>query len=106
MNSHTDTSIQPLDPPNDKWKKKWDSFKHKDEQAVRLYNALVREWNAWAKDDAAEKEINWIELIDRLRLMPDKRVDGFSKVVSKRALKQAGGPATVCWGYCIFASFF
>ncbi|KAF4498495.1 hypothetical protein FAGAP_5346 [Fusarium agapanthi] len=105
MNPHqtsNDTSIRALDPPNHKWSR----CLSKDEQAIQLYNVLVQQWNAWAEEDAAEKEENWLDLAFRLKNSPTNRVAGFARSVKERAKEKGGGRATVCWGHCILASSF
>ncbi|KAF5573565.1 hypothetical protein FPANT_12287 [Fusarium pseudoanthophilum] len=92
MNPHATGTTTALDPPNDTWRDRWRAFGHNDAQAVQLYNALVAEWNAWAKDDAAEKEDNWIELIERLELNPDKRAGGFARTFLSDGAVLQGNP--------------
>ncbi|KAF5619097.1 hypothetical protein F52700_11957 [Fusarium sp. NRRL 52700] len=105
MNPHqtsNDTSIKALDPPNEKWQECLAEDKH----GIQLYNILVQQWKAWAKEDEAEKEENWLDLAYRLRSQPNHRVASFVRSVTERAKENAGGRATVCWGHCILASWY
>ncbi|KAF5629760.1 hypothetical protein F25303_10111 [Fusarium sp. NRRL 25303] len=83
------TTTQALDPPNDRWKRCfWD-----DPETIERYNALVGQWNAWAREDPAEKEENWIEVLDRLRVVPNRQATYFASVVTSKAQNKGGGRA-------------
>ncbi|KAF5602121.1 hypothetical protein FPCIR_2054 [Fusarium pseudocircinatum] len=96
------TNVQALARPNDRWS----ICQATDQEGIGLYNILVQQWNDWAKEDAAEKEENWLDLAFRLKNRPAHRRAGFARSVESKAQNQGGGRATVCWGHCILASWF
>ncbi|SCV50896.1 uncharacterized protein FFB14_11697 [Fusarium fujikuroi] len=91
MNPHTNNSTnnQALDPPNNRWIRC--PRNDDDPRTVERYNALVRQWNAWAKEDPAENEENWIALLDRFKLPPGRQARSFALVVTLRAKNNGGG---------------
>ncbi|KAF5252442.1 hypothetical protein FANTH_2578 [Fusarium anthophilum] len=93
MNPHqtsNDTSIRALEPPSPKWEK----CPSKDKKAIELYNVLVQQWNAWAKEDPAEDEENWSALVSRLKTESRHRTGAFSTTVANKAKGNGGGRAT------------